>query len=795
MTLTPTCPPVLRPAALLDAGATVHGLRAAGARLVPPDRFLDVWLYQDPPAALLDPARWRLVPSPGGTPVGIVAAVAEALPTPHVRLTLAGLPDTARYRLEVVDPPPVTFDPLRTWLPVRLRPECPDLGACVDDAPPEPPRPPSPVHDYTARDWRALRQALVEFLLREDPTADLSIADPTITVLELFAHLGDLLHYRLDRVATEAYLETARLRTSVKRHARLVDYRMAEAVAARTYVLLEAVPLAPAVAVAAGVVAADSDGSALAFATEDARLVEPALGEIAIHDWGEDACCLPAGSTECVLVRPRPADALGAGWLAAGDLLAFEVVDPLDSARHRAWAHRDAGTDWPAGTPAAPAYRDPLPSRTAQVVRLTEVTALADPLAPGVPLARVSWAPEDMLLRSYPVGIDAGAGGDEVTVARANLVRAHHGRLADGPATLAPRAGGAVSATGQPVEYSLVAAAAAGLARRAEGTPYRLDVTVTLLSNADVTAEWVPTLLSATPGSLYVTVDTEDGEPPIVRFATGAVGTPPPFGSLVTAAYETGGGTFGNVPANGLAVLESNTALPGTTPSWARVPGIARARNPVAAVGGADPVPLHVVRRDAPDAFAADLRRAVVAADYATLASEQPYVQRALALRSWSGSWPVMTTVVDLVPSATVPAADRLDALRLLLDGRRMLGVESAVVEGTAVGLFVALEVCARPGADPEQVRRDAVAVVRALFVPERLTLGAPVYLSAVLAAVAALPTVDAVEVAEARLLPEPAGTRHDVITVGPGELPVLDDDPARPERGRLAVTVRGGRR
>ena len=47
-----------------------------------------------------------------------------------------------------------------------------------------------------------------------------------MTMVELLAYAGDLLHYRLDAVATEAFLDTARLRTSVRRHARLVDYRM-----------------------------------------------------------------------------------------------------------------------------------------------------------------------------------------------------------------------------------------------------------------------------------------------------------------------------------------------------------------------------------------------------------------------------------------------------------------------------------------------------------------------------------------------------------------------------------------
>ena len=59
-------------------------------------------------------------------------------------------------------------------------------------------------------------------------------------------------------------------------------------------------------------------------------------------------------------------------------------------------------------------------------------------------------------------------------------------------------------------------------------------------------------------------------------------------------------------------------------------------------------------------------------------------------------------------------------------------------------------------------------------------------------AAVAALPGVDAVAVQEARRLSEPALTVHEVITFGPDEVAVLDDDPARPDRGRLDVRVHG---
>jgi hypothetical protein len=758
---------------------------------------LDVWLYHDPPAALAAPGPWKLVPAPGGTPVGIGPAVSiQAAPTPHLELILVGLPDLARYRLEVTPPPGLEFDPLRTWLPVRLRPECPDLGSCFDPPPTPVAPPPSPVHDYLARDWRSLRRALVEFLLREQPDADLSIADPTITVLELFAHVGDVLHYRLDRVATEAYLETARLRTSVKRHARLVDFAFSDGGSAQAHVHVVLRPNDPDLTVDAGDVAVDEPGSDLAFALEHDLTASAALGEIPIYDWGEDACCLPAGATECVLVRPRPADVLGAGWLVAGRSLVFEVIDPDDAARHLAWARR--GQDWPTDAAAAERFREPLSSRPAQVVQLVRVDPFEDPLlAPGMPLARVQWRKEDALAFSVPVGVDSSEGAEEVTVARANLVDTHHGRLVverhDPQPVLIP-------------QYELAAAGPPGRGRRGGGpglsfapggTP-RLGVSVDLPAGGDPVAVPIVASLLEADGQLAAVVDVEEDSAPLLRFRTGAVGVAPPVGSRVSVSYEVGRGSGGNVPANALRTLERNTAGAGLAPSWEQVAGV-RVRNPAPAAGGADPAPLDDVRRDAPEAFAVDLRRAVIPADYAAEAGRSALVERATSQRTWSGSWPLMTTVVDLVdPDAG--AADAEAEVQALLDDVRMLGVEAAVRAGTPVGLFVALDVCVRPGAGAEAVRLAILQRLRpgsgespGLFHSTRLQLGTAVYVSAVVAAAAAVPGVDAVEVEEARRLSEPGGTVHDVIVFGADEVAVLDDDPARPERGRLDVRVRGG--
>ncbi len=814
--LEPTCPPSARPEKLFDPASGVHGLRAALTNVGPP-RTLEVWLYQAPPAALADPSLWSVDPPPGGTPVSISAAVVDPNPTPHMTLTLAGLPEPARYRLLVTPPASVPFDPLRTWLPVRLRPECVDLGSCfsAEESPPTPAA--SPVLDYRARDWRGLRQALVEFLLRRDPDADTSLADPTITLIELFAHAGDLLNYRLDRVATEAYLETARLRTSLNRHARLVDFALSDGAAAETFVHVAVAPKASPVSVKMHSVAVDVAGSDLAFTLEQDLTAEAALGEIPLYDWGEAACCLPRGATECVLVRPTPADALGNGWLGEGDVLVFEVVDPDDEARHLDWARRVK--PWPLDASSNARFRSPLPSRDAQVVQLTKVEKLADPLLGAtLPLFRVHWRAADALLRSYPVGVDTGAGEAEVTVARANLVPAHHGRLVDGPPgeTIELRVPDwAESDTTPPIEFSLKKAGSPARGRRVGGPglsiaparlpdrpaakPHRLAVSLLLPSHLTVPATQLGSLLDARAGEYSYVVDLEEEEPPILRFSTGSLGVAPPFQSAVSAAYEVGGGTRGNIAANALRLLEENTKAPGAIPEWKPLDGVS-VRNPEAAVGGADPTPLDVVRRDAPEAFAVEPRRAVLPADYAAAVGDDPLVQRAMAQRVWSGSWPLVATVVDLTV-AGVAADETRHALQVHLDDMRMLGTEVAVVSGTPVGLLIALEACLRPGFDPEEARVEMLRLLRpgtderpGLFHPSRLLLGSAVYLSAVIATVAALPSVDAVEVLEARRLSDPPSTVRSVITFAPDEVAVLDDDPAQPERGRLDITVKGGR-
>lgn len=111
--------------------------------------------------------------------------------------------------------------------------DCAQRMAC----PPEPLDEP-PV-DYLARDYSALRRLLLDRLALIMPEwKRRAVPDLGVALVELFAYTGDRISYYQDAVATEAYLGTARKRISVRRHARLVDYRMHEGCNARAFVCL-----------------------------------------------------------------------------------------------------------------------------------------------------------------------------------------------------------------------------------------------------------------------------------------------------------------------------------------------------------------------------------------------------------------------------------------------------------------------------------------------------------------------------------------------------------------------------
>src|SRR5262249_3756939 len=103
----------------------------------------------------------------------------------------------------------------------------------------------TPPIDYLAKDFQSFKKALSDFsALRYPAWQERSEADFGVMFMEALASLADDLSYQQDRIAAEAWLETATERRPLVRLARLVDYEPWPATAARVWLVFEMTPLA-----------------------------------------------------------------------------------------------------------------------------------------------------------------------------------------------------------------------------------------------------------------------------------------------------------------------------------------------------------------------------------------------------------------------------------------------------------------------------------------------------------------------------------------------------------------------
>ncbi|WP_432158130.1 putative baseplate assembly protein [Streptomyces sp. bgisy153] len=336
----------------------------------------------------------------------------------RVRLLLDRPGDESTYRLRALG---------RGFHAARNRADF-GFGATVrtsaPDGPLPPPTPPplrpAPAIDYLAKDYASFRRLLLERLSLTLPQwTERHAPDLWLTLVELLAHVGDRLSYQQDAVATEAYLGTARLRTSVRRHARLVGYPMHDGCAARTVVCVEtsASMTLDLAEVAFGVqpeeepprsggpvVPADvlAKGAHPVYRPLERRAVRlmPEHNGIPVWGWGGNAFELPAGTTGAALLD---GDGVRRGLrLKPGDLLVLEEVRG------------------PGGGPPDPGHR--------QAVRLTRVTRDRDAYT-GTEVLKIAWADEDAL--TFPLSASVSREPDgrprATVLARGNALLVEHG--------------------------------------------------------------------------------------------------------------------------------------------------------------------------------------------------------------------------------------------------------------------------------------------------------------------------------------------------------------------------------
>ncbi len=770
---------------------------------------------------------------------GIVAVAPLAWDGDVLTVEVSSPGDFSTYTLHIGEPggrPAGGLDPLLDAVDFSFKAECPSEFDCLDveNCPTEPDD--EPEIDYLARDYASFRQLILDRLSvtapqwRERNPADLGVA-----LVEVLAYAADHVSYTLDAVGMESTLATARLRPSVRRHARLVDYRVREGSNARTWVQVRVADDAGSVTLpyrtalltqVAGVPRILTDPSPeltralnarpVVFETMEERTLHESLNEVTFYAWGERECCLPAGATSASL-RGRYEE------LRAGDVLVLlETRGPRTG--------DEAAAD--------PARR--------HVVRLTQDPTFTtdplgswfdDPLAPLTPVdvTDVVWGREDAL--PFPLCIssvdDAGRYHPDVSRALGNIVLADHGlsvatdlppvpasderltfpsqgssgtrcepaRPEGRPARFSPELPHPhVTRTGttgralpgghprRPARFDPQASAAATL--RWEDRHVLPHV---LLLESGTGRRWDPRpdlLASGAFAPEFVVEDRGDGSARL-RFGDGEHGLLPRPGTVLTAHYRTGAGSAGNIGADSLWHVVTDVA------------GIASVRNPLPARGGTDPEPLDRLRQDAPVAFRRQ-ERAVTPADYAEVAGRHPEVQRAVCTERWTGTWYTMFLTVDRVGGLPVDAAFEA-ALRAHLERFRMAGHDLEIDGPRFVALELVLRVCVLPDYYRSDVASEVLAVLGnrrfddgapQLFHPDTLTFASSVHLSAVLAAVQGVEGVRYVEPLAFRRVGEPRSdaVASGVLTTGRLEIPRLDNDPNFPERGTLRLQLEGGR-
>ncbi|MBB6187834.1 putative baseplate assembly protein [Rhodanobacter sp. MP7CTX1] len=303
-------------------------------------------------------------------------------------------------------------------------------------------------------------------------------------------------------------------------------------------------------------------------------------------------------------------------------------------------------------------------------------------------------------------------------------------------------------------------------------------------------------LLESGPNDRQFVVEIDDDGAAHLRFGDGVLGQQPQAGDFFRALSRLGNGTAGNVGRDSIVWLALKSDVP---------PADVQARNPLPASGGTAAETLAEVKLYAPGAFSARSLRAIIADDYAMFAEQSPKLQGAACAMAWNGSNYEADVVVDPLGRESLSRSLAHSIKRDLYRYRR-IGHDVAVLGANYVPLLIELFVCVLPDFLTAQVQAQLVDCFTAgsrsdgtpgFFNPDRLQLGEPVFLSALMAQAQAITGVAHVEVRT--LTRMEVGESGDVpadgvLHLAASEIAQVDNDPDHPDHGSISFSMGGGR-
>ncbi len=692
--------------------------------------------------------------------------------------------DFSEYTLSIVvgvsdDTPPDGFDPILSSIGFSFKALCEtdfdcvrEVG-CVDDAGQ------APQMNYLAKDYQSFRQLMLDRLSVSLPHwNDRSPADPYIALVEALAYKADQLSYYQDAVATEAYLDTARSRISLRRHARLMDYFVDEGCNARSFAYLNVRANSDAdmsvLPKSTPFVAAGRDGDVqislaqMQEAIRGRKIVFEAMhdlelrsahNQMSFYTWSDAECCLKKGSVSATLLKNPDME------LREGELLALkQMVSPVTGLE---------------------ADSDP---ELVQVVRLIKVEGTVDPLG-GQEVVNVTWHDQDALLFDLIISAemlnqDGVLQNTDTAIVLGNIVAVDHGYgMSDimldiveddeGYNPLFP-VSDICHASGDSSSSS------AQLVLQQGG-----EDALPVLSLHDGSSIWEARrdLLSSDRFASDFVVEIEDGGASYIRFGDGDFGRMPPVGTQFTASCRIGNGVRGNIGRGVLSKIAYD------------VDGIEEVTNLIPAQGGRDPENKRQIKQRVPEAYKTQ-KRAVTPEDYESVLTMRDDVQGANAHIKWTGSWYTVFVTVDRVNGLSVQNdSDFKNDILEMLRAYRLAGYDLELRDPSYVPVDLGRHICVNEGSFASDVKRQVLRALHKYFSADNFTFGNPLYSSRIYSLVMGVDGVNSVEIKRFKRWGKDPNQEleNGVIETGAQEIIRLENDPSFPEDGQIKIETGGG--
>ena len=606
--------------------------------------------------------------------------------------------------------------------------------------------------DYMAKDYASFRAALLDLIPRKIPQwKDKSEADIGIMLIELFSYIADELSYFQDRVANEAFLRTARSRSSLSSHLSLIDYRMQNGLAANAFIKVKVKKCKSAIIPAGFQVSTypergrergvGESAGIIVFETLEDQVVDFDYNRICVEKINNSNNNFSSIMNPSAILRGRFPELKKGQYLLLFEeaSIATASAKPIAATTQEETAvEKDVHPEGKEGGEEETLCEEQEEEEN-HLTRIIMRQAIVK-LAENSKIITYEGNNNNTLITwekgsEYPKVAD---GRNTNVICCANIIKASHGRTIRSEI---------LKQKDQEVSKFLFTLEEAPLTFISDASS---SSSIQPFSTLKVWVDGEPwqetdSLLKCGPldQKFSITID-EDGFATIL-FGDGKFGLKPEDDSLIVAEYRVGSGSVGNVGKDTLTQFEDDK-LPQNSPVLVQQV-IDSVTNPFPATGGIDIEPMDDAKIAGPKSLK-ELERAVTLKDYEDLAKRefQNEITNASARFVFTGSWDTIFVSVDLKgqvgKDSSVDYSEPFDRIRKYLDRVKMIGYEVQIEEAKYVPIEIGITVFLRKYFDSEILRdrirsslgnKEDNSIVdgsRGLFHPDNFTFGDPVYAS-----------------------------------------------------------------